>query len=465
MSFDSDPCFLLHDDKEKKWNLAQWLQWLETLHPDEIELGLDRISQVAKRLLPELFHADGSQALPFKVITIGGTNGKGSTIAFLQSILIASGYTTGSYTSPHFLTFNERIQVNSNLIADAELCVIFEQIEQLRGNISLTYFEYTTLAAICYFVQQKCDVIVMEVGLGGRLDAVNMIEPSVSLVTTVDLDHQDWLGDTIEAIAYEKSGIFRKNKVAFYGDRNIPDSVVEQANKLDSLLFQYGKDYSYTKNSASWTIFCRLFGCDDLDQLCFPQLAGEIQFKNLCNAIMVLKSLQKELTHICLSSINTGIKRTFVTGRFQHLSSANHIDVFVDVAHNPQAAKILSHTLSETKFSGQTHAIFAILEDKDIAGVIKPLSSCIDSWHIINLDSDRAISAEKIGEHIQIENKNIPISCYNDFSVAYQTLVEQINLMALDTPQLINARIVVFGSFLTVAQALAYFEPNPIKLP
>ncbi|MFK5985835.1 MAG: folylpolyglutamate synthase/dihydrofolate synthase family protein [Pseudomonadota bacterium] len=442
--------------------LAQWLQWLESLHPSKIDLGLQRIVQVAARLLPDNFFANAKQSLPFKIIVVGGTNGKGSSLAFLQSILIASGYKTGTYTSPHFLSFNERIQVNSSSIGDAQLCAVFEQIEAMRGDISLTYFEYATLAALYYFVQQKCDVIVMEVGLGGRLDAVNILDSDVSLVTTVDLDHQNWLGDNIEAIAYEKAGIFRNKHLALYGDENTPSSLVKHAKEIDCSLLQYGKDYSYNKQSQHWTIYPnRCFDNNSdysLGPLIFPLLHGEIQFKNACNAIVLLNNLQQQLPKITLQTINKGIEKASIEGRYQCLSKSKNIDVFVDVAHNPQAAKILNTILSEPAYTGQTHAIFAILDDKDIRGVVQQLINSFDAWHIIRLDSARATTQQKIKDIIQSENKNIPVSCYNEFSVALKTVMEQNNSMVSKDLTGVKNRVIIFGSFLTVAQAMAFFK-------
>ncbi len=446
--------------------LAQWLTWLESLHPTEIELGLERLNQVARLLLPDLFHADGRQSLPFKVITVAGTNGKGSSIAFIQSILHYSAYKTGVYTSPHFIHYNERIQINTIAITDSELCSVFEKIEAVRGDISLTYFEYGTLAAIYYFYHTQCEVIVMEVGLGGRLDAVNILDADCSLITTVDLDHQDWLGDTIESIAYEKAGIYRKDKVALYGDVQIPDSVANYANHLGVTLLQYGRDFCYQIKSDHWAVLT--FNKNDpttIEPLQFPQLAGIIQFQNACNAIMVVHSLIKQLNQISLQTINQGIKNTFIKGRYQYL--AKKPDVIVDVAHNPQAALILKHFLSENWLStdqqkGQTHAIFSILADKDISGVINQLSNTFESWHIIPVDSARAMPPEKIKNILCTHIKHIPITCYNNFSGAYQTLMEQIKSMdqkgSNPSENNVKHRIIVFGSFFTVAQAMEYFH-------
>jgi len=448
--------------KTKK-NLAQWLQWLESLHPTEIDLGLERLEQVARRLLPELFLPNNSQSLPFKVITIGGTNGKGSTIAFLQSILIASGYKTGTYTSPHFIHYNERIQIDAKPITDDDLCYVFEQIELVRGDISLTYFEYGTLAAIYHFYCSKCDVVLLEVGLGGRLDAVNLLDADCSLVTTVDLDHQDWLGDNIEAIAYEKAGIFRNNKIAIYGDNNAPVSLVKYAREIGAKLWMIEEDYSYKTKSKHWEILPErgLVEGDnliELDLLKFPQLLGDIQFKNACNAIMSLFSLQTLLNQITLQTINQGIQNAFVKGRYQSLITRqeNNVELMVDVAHNPQAARLLKQFLSNKNYNGKTHAIFSILEDKDVSSVIAELKLCFDSWNLIPLDSARAMNTSETKNILKRHIKNIPITCYNDFSSAYEKLMEQINSHPSDNIK--NNRIIVFGSFFTVAKAMEYFH-------
>ena len=437
-------------------NIRQWLDWLESLHPTEIELGLDRIKQVAVQLLPDVFFT----GLPFTLITVGGTNGKGSTIAFIQSILQCSGYKTGVYTSPHLIHYNERIQINAQAITDNDLCSVFEKIEAVRGDISLTYFEYGTLAAIYHFYQTQCDVVVLEVGLGGRLDAVNILDADCSLITTVDLDHQDWLGDDIESIAYEKAGIYRKNQIAIYGDTPVPDSIINYAKQLDVDLLQYAKDFSYQTSSDHWAVIATKNSCiSSVGEFEFPQLAGEIQLQNASNAILALHSLDK-LSQISLDTINQGIQQAFIPGRYQYL--ATKPDVIVDVAHNPQAALILKRFLSAKKFQGQTHAIFSILEDKDISGVINQLAQSFDSWHIIPVDSPRAMNPQEIENILRRHIKHSPITCYNDFSSAYKTLMEQINPMNQKGSNLsennMKNRIVVFGSFFTVTQALEYFN-------
>jgi len=469
---------MIHNTKK---NLAQWLQWLESLHPTEIDLGLDRIKQVAKRLLPKLFRADGTQSYPFKVITVGGTNGKGSTIAFLQSILISSGYTIGTYTSPHFIHYNERIQINALAITDNDLCDVFEQIELVRGDISLSYFEYGTLAAIYHFYQSKCDVIVLEVGLGGRLDAVNILDSDCSLVTTVDLDHQDWLGDNKESIGYEQAGIFRQAKVAIYGDDNAPESVIKHARKIGAKLWLNGIDFTYKFHSEHWEVLATSGLIDSIDliklnPLKFPVLLGDIQLKNACNAIMLLFSLQKQLSQISLQTINQGILAAFITGRYQCLtknpdsyteesadtSVGDSVEVIVDVAHNPQAARILKQFLSSKNYQGKTHAIFSILEDKDVCSVSQQLKHVFDSWNLFPVDSARAMDTKEIKNILQRHIKNIPITCYNDFSSAYETLMEQINSMdnngSHPSDNIKKNRIIIFGSFFTVAKAMEYFH-------
>jgi len=444
--------------------LEQWLVWLESLHPKEIELGLERISQVASLIYPKFFPANSTQKLPFKVITVGGTNGKGSTIAFLQSILESSNYKTGVYTSPHFLKFNERIQVDSIQIKDDVLCDIFEQIEQSRKNITLTYFEYTTLAALIYFIKEKCEVIILEVGLGGRLDAVNMLDSNVSLVTTVDLDHQDWLGDNIETIAYEKAGIFRKNNIAIYGDYNVPKSLEKYANKLNCQFLKYNIDYSFSQMANDWSITCKESFKKSIgtksSKLSFPKLKGYLQLKNDTNAIILLPQL--ELSNIDEKSINKGLENAFILGRYQHLLTDKNATVYTDVAHNPQAAQVLKNTLSMPEFVGKTHAIFSILNDKDIKGVIAKLSGCFDSWSIIQLDSNRSIKNLELKKIIQSVDKNKTVACYNNFSEAYVNLINTKIVSAnrtidKDGVKIVD-RIIIFGSFLTVSQAINYFK-------
>lgn len=433
--------------------LNEWLDWQESLHSSEIDLGLSRVSQVLECLLPELFElvpgsGKSQQKLPFTLITVGGTNGKGSTIALLESILLASGYQVGCYTSPHFLRYNERIRINGDNSDDTGICEAFEAIDKARGEISLTYFEFSTLAAIYLFVQQKCQVVILEVGLGGRLDAVNILDADCSLVTTVDLDHQDWLGDDIESIAYEKAGIYRGVRPAIYGDYQVPESLRKHALEISAELSILGSEYDFSLSDEHWL----WKGPDNhYNNLPKPGLVGNLQLKNAANALMVLDCLKNQLSDVNLESITIGLQNSQLTGRYQKI--ADNPELLVDVAHNPQAAKKLVEYLADNPCVGKTHAIFAILADKDISGVVEPLTKQIQSWHLFELNMPRSLSAEKTANIVATFSDRSQVACYNDFSLAYQSIVE--NMSSLQQQQ---DRIIVFGSFFTVACALRHFS-------
>jgi len=430
--------------------LNEWLHWQESLHTSEIELGLTRVREVLEKLLPELFSENGQQHLPFTLITIGGTNGKGSTVAILEAILRASGYKTGSFTSPHFLQYNERIRLNGQSCDDARVCLSFEAINQARGETSLTYFEFSTLAAIYLFVQAKCDVILLEVGLGGRLDATNILDADCSLVTTVDLDHQDWLGNDIESIAYEKAGIYRSQKAAIFGDLHLPESLKKHAEKISARLIHLGRDYQYTEHAGSWEWHSDILNCH-FNQLAKPQLAGTLQLKNAANALMALSCLNQQLPRVNSKTINQGLQNSFLTGRYQKVNTKP--DVLLDVAHNPQAAKNLAEYLAATPCQGKTHAIFAMLADKDIERVVQALNEQVHTWQLFELNVPRSLSMEKMKNIVSGYTKTNQLTCYNDFSLAYQSIVE--NMSSLEKQQ---DRIIVFGSFFTVSSALRYFS-------
>lgn len=446
-------------------NLNDWLSWQESLHSQEIDLGLERLFQVLPRLFPELGDlTPGSQQLPFHLITVGGTNGKGSSVAILESILKAADYRVGCYTSPHFLNYNERIKLSGQMIDDQSLCQAFEAIDQARGPTSLSYFEFSTLAAIYCFIQAKCDVVVLEVGLGGRLDAVNILDADVALVTTVDLDHQDWLGNDIETIAFEKAGIYRHNKVAIYGDENIPQSLAEHARSIGAISYQYGQDYGFERHGDSWDWECESLNCH-WQNLPNPGLAGDLQFKNAANVLMILASHPK-LNKINQEAIAQGLINSHLIGRYQLMdfgeNKADYPQVLLDVAHNPQAARELAQYLKQNPVKGRQVAIFAALGDKDIAGVLAPMINLVDEWYVVDLSSDvyhaRMISPENITSQIKSHSKTIECSCYNHFSQAFEQFLASKNGHASTDKS--QDRVIVFGSFYTLAQALNYFETN-----
>ncbi|TXH70133.1 MAG: bifunctional tetrahydrofolate synthase/dihydrofolate synthase [Thiothrix sp.] len=418
--------------------LADWLAWQETLHVSAIDLGLERVAKVAERL--QLLKPE------FPVITVAGTNGKGSTVALLTSILQAAGYRVGSYTSPHILRYNERITLDKLPVEDDLLVQTFTAIEAAREQVSLTYFEFGTLAALWIFAQTKVDVAVLEVGLGGRLDATNVWDADVAIITAIGIDHVEWLGHNRELIGREKAGIARAGKPLVCGDPNPPSSIRQVAQEKGAQLLQLGEDFVVEQATAgdfsihlqaqdrgltaSWT------------QLPFPSLQGQVQLNNVACAVVALQCLTQRLPLVNSVALQQGISKASLTGRLQKLQSQP--DVWIDVAHNPHAAENLANWLENTPIAGKTYVIFSILADKDIAGVIQPLQDKVDEWHIFPLDSPRAAPISTL-ESAFISAKLDNFQVYSDIHHAWKTVTVQ--TASID-------RVVIFGSFLVVSQAL-----------
>lgn len=422
--------------------LAEWLSWQESLHLSAIDLGLDRIQQVAERM--------NMLSVSFPIITIAGTNGKGSTCAILTSILKASGYHVGTYTSPHILRYNERITLNAEPAADTLICQAFEAINQARGDISLTYFEFGTLAAVWVFLQQKVDVAVLEVGLGGRLDAANLWDAEVAILTSVDLDHSDWLGTDREFIGAEKTAIARKNKPIICGELEPPDSIKTTAESIGAELLQLNQDFFVVKeNTTQFTIKVEnglLF-----DHLPVPMLAAPVQLNNAACAIMALQQLQAKLP-IETKQLERGLEQVVLQGRLQQVRQSP--DIWVDVAHNPQAAQVLAQWLKETPTQGKTYALFSMLADKDIEGVLTLLQHTIDEWHVFPLEGARALSQEQMHERLAAMPEAQTIVVHQNLSEAWAVLNKK---MATED------RVVAFGSFLVVSEVLSFLASHPMN--
>ncbi|MCD9124615.1 bifunctional tetrahydrofolate synthase/dihydrofolate synthase [Luteimonas fraxinea] len=348
-------------------SLADWLSAIEARHPTEIEMGLDRVGAVYARM------DCGRPAA--QVITIAGTNGKGSTVAFVESIARAAGWRVGAYTSPHLLTYNERVRINGVDVDDAALVEAFEAVEAARGDTPLTYFETGTLAALWLFARAELDLAVLEVGLGGRLDAVNIVEPDVAVITTVGLDHQDWLGNDVETIGLEKAGIARAWKPLIVGDTDPPASVLRHAYRIGAVAVRGGSDFLYVPTDAgTWT--WREVGFEA--ELPMPTLAAPVQLRNAAVAIAAIRALDRDLDDAALAA---GIAGANVAGRLQRFER-DGVDVVVDVAHNPQAAQALADWLIAAPAAGRTVAVYAALADKDAAGVVGALAPSIAHWHL-----------------------------------------------------------------------------------
>ena len=422
-------------------SLDAWLQRLETAHAQVIELGLERVDAVARAM-------DLQFACP--VITVGGTNGKGSTCAMLESMLLQGGYRVGLYTSPHLLRFNERARINGEMVDDDKFCHAFARVEEVRAQlgISLTYFEFTTLAILQLFVDAKLDAVILEVGLGGRLDAVNIIDADVAIVTSVDLDHMDYLGDTREKIGYEKAGIFRAGRTAICSDPVAPASLIAHAKVIGADLWLFGRDFNYSGDKQQWN-----YGGRDQrrNALAYPSLRGANQLLNASAALADLEVLRDKLP-LGAQEVRTGLVLVDLPGRFQVLPGRPA--VILDVAHNPHAAATLAQNLDNMGFFSYTYAIFGAMSDKDIAGILAQLKGRIEHWCLTDLPLARAASAQTLKTAVleagfyeaDAPDAQSSIEC---FSSPAEALGNASNRAGE------NDRIVVFGSFWTVAGILA----------
>lgn len=377
----------------------------------------------------------------FPVITVAGTNGKGSTCAMLESILTEAGYRVGCYTSPHLLRYNERVKVGCKEAGDALLCEAFTAVENARGDIPLTYFEFGTLAAVWLFVTQEVDVAVLEIGLGGRLDAVNVFEPSCAVVTGIDLDHLDYLGNSRESIGFEKAGIFRPGTPALCGTPNPPHTVPEHARRIGADYRQIGTDFGFTVGEAGelWSFWSKDAHFDSMPA---PALFGEFQFSN---AACVLESLWvlRELLPVSRAAICAGFTKVNLAGRFQRF--AGPPQVILDVAHNPQAAGGLAVNLRDKEFKGKTLAVFAMLNDKDISGVLQEVGQEIDAWFVAGIETARGTTKEHMVQAIKVNLPGARVDGFNSVSDAF-------SIACRDAGE--NDRIVAFGSFYTVADVM-----------
>jgi dihydrofolate synthase/folylpolyglutamate synthase len=416
--------------KRKPTTVNEWLLYIEALHPKSIAMGLDRVRTVADKLKL-------NPTCP--IITVAGTNGKGSVCAMLSHIYHQAGYKVGTYTSPHLNIYNERVCINIEMIDDDDLCKAFEEVEAARGDVALTYFEMGTLAAMCHFSHQNLDLLVLEVGLGGRLDAVNVFEPSCAIVTTIDLDHMEFLGETRELIGLEKAGVFRSNVPAICGDDNPPTSLIEYANNIGADLALIGRDF-YVKNTRQgWQYLSENITLD----LPLLGLFGDFQHNNAACAVWAVQYLNK-LLPTTEANINAALAEVKLTGRFQLLR--NSPSVILDVAHNPHAAKSLAENLRNSACEGRTLAVFAMLADKDIHGVVSVVENEIDAWYLADIHIARGAKAHELLEVLIQYNNKKPVNLFEGVAEALKSACKDAD---------INDRIIVFGSFYTVADAIA----------
>ena len=394
--------------------------------------GLERIGEVWRRL---------AVPPPPVTITVGGTNGKGSTCAMLERILLESGYRAACYTSPHLLRYNERVRIDGEEAGDAALVAGFERVEAARGETQLTYFEFATLAALCTFADAKLDAAILEVGLGGRLDAVNIVDPDCAIVAAVDIDHVSYLGDNRESIGFEKAGIFRKGRAAICGDPDPPASLVRHAQEIGAGLQVLGREFGFQRHETQWDFLGRRGAKRALP---FPALRGSWQLRNASSALAALDELHDRLP-VSIGEVKRGLLLASIPGRLQVLPGRPA--VILDVAHNPQAARALADGLGDMGFFENTLAVFGILADKDAGAVIDAMASRVDRWFLATPPSERAASAADIAKLLEAKGLGGKARAFASVENA---------LAAARREAGSNDRIVVFGSFYTVAEALRY---------
>ncbi len=422
-------------------SLQEWLNWQEALHPSTIELGLERVTKVFKRLHSTL------PSIP--VITVAGTNGKGSSVVLLESIYQNAGYQSGVYTSPHLLRYNERIHLNGEEVSDEKICEAFERIDQARlendEEISLTYFEFGTLAALDIFFRAKPDVIILEVGLGGRLDVVNIIDADVALITSIGIDHTGWLGHDRETIAVEKAGIMRENHPVIFSSDDMPNSIKDVANEKGAILYHRGRDFDWQSgpgetaatSSWNWTSANK-----QRTTLPMPNIRGRHQIDNAAGVLMVVECMAKSLP-VNQQQIKAALLSYSVAGRFEFRpGNPSHI---LDVAHNADSVACLAELLDEQPCAGKTLAVVGMLEDKAHADALGQILPKISQWFIADLDVPRGMKATKLATVVEKLDGKAKIACFDSVKQAIE---------AADHTAETADRIVIFGSFYTVEFAM-----------
>jgi dihydrofolate synthase/folylpolyglutamate synthase len=427
------------------WSLEQWLTYQTQVHPQTIDLGLERLRLVLDRL--------GWRQPRVPVITIAGTNGKGSVSGYCAAIMAAAGYRVGTFTSPHLRDYRERIRIHDQLVSASELVSVFERIETARGEVGLTFFEFNTLAALLVFEAAHLDAWVLEIGMGGRLDAVNVVDPDVAVIVSIGFDHQEYLGATIEAIAGEKAGIFRQGRAAVLGSREMPGVVEDRARAIGAPLKRLGNEYTYTLEGAAWHYRGSRW---NLRHLPAPALMGDMQYANAATAIAALEEIDARLT-ISGAAVARGLDQVRLPARFQVIAPAKPAAPtwILDVAHNPAAACVLARNLRDLPSGGRTLAVCGILADKDASGVVAELSDRIDAWWCVTTDGDRGRSGSSLAQTVK-NQVAAPVEAADSTSAGCAAA------LAHASPQ---DRIVVFGSFHVVGPALDWLEARDLLPP
>lgn len=418
-------------------NLKQWLSYLEHLHPNEIDMGLARVQDVAQRLrLPRIAQ---------KVVTVTGTNGKGSTCALLASLVMGQGLTVGVYSSPHLLRYNERIRINGDEVSDTQLCAAFTAVEAARGEVSLTYFEMGTLAAFWLFTQQPLDIVILEVGLGGRLDAVNIVDADIAVVTSIGIDHKDWLGDTRDSVAYEKSGIFRSERPAVCGDIDPPEQLLTQAALLETPLALRGRDFDLAFGEQSWHWRGVDVQGNPIQLQHIPLLSLPAENAAVALQVYALLDLPWQ-SQVMIDSL----RQSTMQGRLQEVRlqwQGRSLKMMLDVAHNPHAAQYLANRLAGQPIKGRRLAVLGVLDDKDLSGVLDCMQAQIADWAVAALPTARSCRVEDLQNTLASRQAHVS---------SFATVAQAIDAQCAQASE--DDQIIIFGSFYTVAEALHWLD-------
>lgn len=415
--------------------LRRWLDRMESSHPVEIDLGLERVQSVSE--------SAGLDAVPCPLITVAGTNGKGSTVAFLTAIYTSAGYRVGTYTSPHISVFNERMRIDGKPCCDELIVNALDAIEEARSNVTLSYFEYSTLAAMQLFVASDVDIIILEVGLGGRLDAVNIWDANVSVVTSIAVDHESWLGNTREEILIEKLGIARKNHPLIFADNNPPNNLLHQTKQIGASLYCIQRDFDYSQQGSLWDFSSKHLSLKGLAE---PNLKGEWQYSNASAAIMASAQLQNVLP-IEPKHYQAAMNRVNIIGRFQTACFNAH-PVILDVGHNPAATRVLSNELQQLYPAG-IRVVFAVMQDKAVEEMLAIMMPVVSSWYLANLDVDRAMPASHVAELLKKLDTNCSVKVVSNIFYATECAIKDEND---------GLPVLIFGSFHTVAVMAEYIN-------
>ncbi len=421
-------------------SLADWLAWQESLHPKDIELGLERCRTVAARM----------QLLPvaYTEIVVAGTNGKGSTVAMLDSIYRMAGYRVATYTSPHLLRYNERIKIDGECADDARICAAFERVEQARGDIPLTFFEFGTLAALAIFQDDTPDIAILEVGMGGRLDAVNIVDADVAVIATLDIDHIEWLGTTRDAIAREKAGIMRAGRPAVCSDPAAPATLIDSAVTLGARLELLGQSFHFADKGETWTWWSTDTVLEGLPR---PSLSGSYQLRNASGVLKAVDVLQPRHP-VSAAQIADALRSTVLRGRFQCVSGP--VEVVLDVAHNAQAVEHFVATLKSLPAAPTTHVVLGMLGTKDRLSAMTSLAQVADHWYFATVNAAKAASAEELYATWRRLPRRAPAACHASVESAYRA--------AANTARP-GDRIIAVGSFITVGEVLRLVAPDEIS--